>query len=305
MVRSNQHHSQAPVSSRFLLGRRSGPAASLPVMSCMLPLHPPTFKPRTRSTKSIHALAQVELRSPRQALHKTLAILVKTAGIFPSTLDHQQDHQTTTKWKAREIGDASLLKIKNDISFLCNDRLAVHIPDSKSRGPTNLQVKLCIPATPRTSESENIAKCKVQFLLHDAETGSKAVAFGSTERLGSPISSGESAGGGEFSQQNSTNHNMSMFVERSTSMSWAGGPSSTKSTAASRPTVHRCPHVGCGKILCRKSYLVDHMRLHDGTRPFVCEVPGCGVGFRWRTNLARHIKTLHRETASADFGLDS
>jgi Zinc finger, C2H2 type len=299
MVRSNQHHSQAPVSSRFLFGRRSSPTASLPVMSCMLPLHPPTFKPRARSTKGIHALAQVELRSPRQALHKTLAILVKTARSSPAAMDHQQDHQTATKWKAREIADASLLTIKNDISFLCNDKVAVHAPGSLSRGPTNLQIKLCIPATPRTLNSENIAKCRVQFLLHDAGKASKAVAFGSTERLGSPISIRESAEGRGFSQQNSTSNVMSMFVERSTSTSWAGGPSSTKSTAASRQTVHRCPHVGCGKILCRKSYLVDHMRLHDGTRPFVCDVPGCGVGFRWRTNLARHIKTLHRETASA------
>jgi hypothetical protein len=48
------------------------------------------------------------------------------------------------------------------------------------------------------------------------------------------------------------------------------------------------------KVLCRKSYLPAHMNLHTGSRPFQCQVLWCRRAFRWKSNLTRHSRIVHR-----------
>lgn len=60
-----------------------------------------------------------------------------------------------------------------------------------------------------------------------------------------------------------------------------------------------CPFRGCGKVLCRASYMRDHLMLHTRARPYTCPVPSCLRKFRWASNLARHRKTSHRAIADA------
>jgi hypothetical protein len=60
---------------------------------------------------------------------------------------------------------------------------------------------------------------------------------------------------------------------------------------STRPATARCPLPGCGKMLTR-FYLSAHMKVHNRERPYGCGI--CKLHFRWKSNMVRHVRTVHR-----------
>jgi hypothetical protein len=50
-----------------------------------------------------------------------------------------------------------------------------------------------------------------------------------------------------------------------------------------------CPIPSCGKYLCRQAYLDAHMAKHTRIRAFSCDVQGCAMSFRFKSNLNRYV----------------
>ena len=49
----------------------------------------------------------------------------------------------------------------------------------------------------------------------------------------------------------------------------------------------------CAKICrCRKE-LAQHMNIHTGAKPYVCDQENCGAKFSHPSNLYRHVRTVH------------
>lgn len=56
-----------------------------------------------------------------------------------------------------------------------------------------------------------------------------------------------------------------------------------------RQTVeYKCGYPGCGKILQKPWNLLDHVRMHEGVKPFTCQ--WCGKGFTQKGNLKKHCR---------------
>ena len=64
-----------------------------------------------------------------------------------------------------------------------------------------------------------------------------------------------------------------------------------------RRSLHRCDQ--CDKVFLRRLHLDDHLRTHNGDRPYTCDV--CGRGFSQRGNLRTHAM-LHTVSVPAASG---
>jgi len=51
----------------------------------------------------------------------------------------------------------------------------------------------------------------------------------------------------------------------------------------------------CPSAFSRRDTLEDHVRLHTGDKPFVCDVPGCGAAFPQRQGLNGHFRMHHSD----------
>eukprot|EP00177_Eucheuma_denticulatum_P006252 GFKZ01011397.1.p1 GENE.GFKZ01011397.1~~GFKZ01011397.1.p1 ORF type:complete len:139 (-),score=19.83 GFKZ01011397.1:32-448(-) len=56
-----------------------------------------------------------------------------------------------------------------------------------------------------------------------------------------------------------------------------------------------CPHPGCERVFSKRYNQQAHMRIHDGTRPFDCNL--CGRSFMWKSSLKSHAK-MHAKLAA-------
>ena len=50
----------------------------------------------------------------------------------------------------------------------------------------------------------------------------------------------------------------------------------------------------CQRQFALPQYLKDHVNLHTGLNPYVCEVPGCDASFKQSSSLSNHKKNFHR-----------
>jgi len=52
-----------------------------------------------------------------------------------------------------------------------------------------------------------------------------------------------------------------------------------------------CQH--CGKVFSKKFNLTSHLLRHSNVTPFLCDVPGCGKGFKREKTLLKHYQVIH------------
>eukprot|EP00344_Euplotes_crassus_P012122 CAMPEP_0197000678 /NCGR_PEP_ID=MMETSP1380-20130617/5557_1 /TAXON_ID=5936 /ORGANISM="Euplotes crassus, Strain CT5" /LENGTH=123 /DNA_ID=CAMNT_0042418057 /DNA_START=217 /DNA_END=588 /DNA_ORIENTATION=- len=52
--------------------------------------------------------------------------------------------------------------------------------------------------------------------------------------------------------------------------------------------LYQCGAPGCGKVLQKPWNLLDHVRMHAGVKPYMCQ--WCGKGFTQKGNLKKHVR---------------
>lgn len=60
-----------------------------------------------------------------------------------------------------------------------------------------------------------------------------------------------------------------------------------------RPKNFECTLPKCGKTFVSSRALGDHMNVHSGARPYVCDYPGCGKGFKQQNHSDQHFRAKH------------
>lgn len=53
-------------------------------------------------------------------------------------------------------------------------------------------------------------------------------------------------------------------------------------------TVYKCTKQGCTREFMRTNNLLDHIRMHEGVKPYSCDY--CGKSFTQNSNLKKHKK---------------
>jgi len=54
---------------------------------------------------------------------------------------------------------------------------------------------------------------------------------------------------------------------------------------------HVCDFPGCSKSFLRPAHLLIHSRIHTGEKPFVCEFEGCGKRWNQKSALKQHMRS--------------
>lgn len=62
----------------------------------------------------------------------------------------------------------------------------------------------------------------------------------------------------------------------------------------------KCNFKGCDKVFTRLLYIENHIRIHNGERPFICNF--CGMSFTQTGNLNKHLQNIHKKTSRQNAG---
>lgn len=84
-------------------------------------------------------------------------------------------------------------------------------------------------------------------------------------------------------------------TERAAAAASTAAPTAASTGEPATVTGFVCPVVACGRIFSKKFNRQAHMRLHDGSRPFACNL--CNKTFMWKSSLKSHAR-MHAKLAA-------